>query len=85
MVNELWQKRLLRTERLYDDGLFQKNGAKKLLIYLKKKIQVITMDIKEVDNPRKSFTELDIEGKDEWIDVKETFLRACQQNFLNTL
>ena len=32
------------------------------------------------DDERKSFTELDIEGKEEWSDVKETFIRVCKQN-----
>jgi len=37
----------------------------------------------EGDNPRKSFTELDIEDKEKWLDVKETFIRVCHQNFQN--
>jgi len=39
-------------------------------------------DFNQVTSQTKSFTEICIEGKDEWSDVKKTFLNTCQQNFL---
>ena len=38
-------------------------------------------DFADVKSLTKSFTEICLEGKDEWIDIKKTFLTACQQHF----
>ena len=38
-------------------------------------------DFNQVISQSKSFTEICLEGKDEWIDVKNTFLNTCQQHF----
>ena len=36
----------------------------------------------DVKTGKKSFTEICLEGKDEWDDVKKTFLTTCQQYFI---
>ena len=39
-------------------------------------------DFNQVISQRKSFTEICLEGKDEWFEIKKHFLIACQQHFL---
>ena len=39
-------------------------------------------DFNQVISQSKSFTEICLEGKDEWDDVKKTFLTTCQQYFI---
>ena len=39
-------------------------------------------DFNQVISPSKSFTEICLEGKDEWFEIKKHFLTACQQHFL---
>ena len=38
-------------------------------------------DFNQVTSQTKSFTEICIENKDEWINVKNTFINACPQHF----
>ena len=38
-------------------------------------------DFNQVTSQTKSFTEICIENKDEWINVKNTFINACHQHF----
>ena len=39
-------------------------------------------DFNQVISQSKSFTEICLEGKDEWFEIKKHFLVACQQHFL---
>ena len=39
-------------------------------------------DFNQVISQTKSFTEICLEGKDEWFEIKKHFLVACQQHFL---
>ena len=41
-----------------------------------------SIDFNQVTSQRKSFTEICLEGKDEWFEIKKTFLTTCQQHFL---
>ena len=41
-----------------------------------------SIDFNQVTSQRKSFTEICLEGKDEWSEIKKTFLTTCQQHFL---
>ena len=78
--------------RIYDD-VVSKEWCKETIDLFEKEMTInpnsqiydnryTSPDIKEVDSSTKSFTEMCIEDKDEWIDVKKTFLNACQQHFL---
>ena len=70
--------------RYYDDVISKEWCNKVIDLFEAEKIPISSkFGFNEGNNPRKSFTELDIEGKDKWKDVKETFIKVCRQNFQN--
>ena len=66
--------------RYYDD-VISKEWCNKVIDLFEQEKPTFHAGFNEGDNPRKSYTELDIEGKDKWSDVKETFTKVCRQNF----
>ena len=77
--------------RIYDD-VVSKEWCKETIDLFEKEIttnaasqisddRYTSPDISAVDSSTKSFTEMCIEGKDQWIDVKTTFLNTCHQHF----
>ena len=63
--------------RYYDDVISKEWCNKVIDLFEAEKIPISSkFGFNEGNNPRKSFTELDIEGKDKWKDVKETFIKV---------
>ena len=63
--------------RYYDD-VISKEWCNKVIDLFEQEKPTFHAGFNEGDNPRKSYTELDIEGKDKWKDVKETFIKVCR-------
>jgi hypothetical protein len=63
--------------RIYDDTVSKEWCKETVNLFEKHKKEAL-----DIKSSFKSFTELNLEGKDEWNDVKKTFLTTCQQYFV---
>ena len=73
--------------RIYDD-VVSKEWCKETIDMFKKSKnpsddeRYESPDFNQITSPTKSFTEICLEGKDEWFEIKKHFLTACQHHFL---